>query len=473
MRYLNIFISIILTAMLLLQNIYSTEQIDINRALQIALKNNEDLIIAKKNLKLSELQYDEAFSGALPVIDLSMSYMRNLYSSEITNSIFASSAGIGQILREFSLITDEELGGFMNTLSSQYDQNIDAVRDNSISLGVNIVQPLYIGGKVGTAIEIAKIYKKLSEKTFHLKKEEIIVLIKKSFYNVLMLKEASKVIKLVKEDADKNFNNIKVMFEQGMVSEYDFIRARTRLKSIEPKILQIDNNLAISKNFLKISIGYELDREVKFIGEFFTSEIKDDDSTVVNSQQLATDNRIELKLLNYKKEMLEKNIEIEFGGYLPSILAIGAYQFNSSNDNFSDTFEKNVGINVFNVGVTASFPIFNGFATKAKVEKARIEVRKTELEHKKLTRMIKLQADQSLKNVMLSQEEVRLQNEIVTDSEKALKIANVRFENGVGTETEIIDSQTALEQARLNKITSLHKLINTVIDYEYSIGKGN
>ena len=159
----------------MLQSIYSTEQVDLNRALQIALKNNEDIIIAKKNLKLSELQYDEAFSGALPVIDLKMSYMRNLYSSEVTNSSFASSAGVGNILRQFGLITDSELGGFMNSLSSQFDKNIDAVKNNSISVGVNIIQPLYIGGKVGTAIEIAKIYQKLSERTFQLKREEIIV----------------------------------------------------------------------------------------------------------------------------------------------------------------------------------------------------------------------------------------------------------------------------------------------------------
>ncbi len=237
---------------------------------------------------------------------------------------------------------------------------------------------------------------------------------------------------------------------------------------------QIDNSLVISKNFLKISLGYELDKEIEFVGEFYVAtNFKENDSLVVNTKELAMKNRVELKLLDYKKEMLEKNVEIEFGGYLPSILAIGAYQFQSSNDDFGDTFEKNIGINVFNVGITASFPIFNGFSTQSRVEKAKIEVMKAELDKKKMTKMIKMQADQMLKIVMQSQKEVSLQEELVSDSEKALKIANVRFENGVGTETEIIDSQTELEQARLNKIASLHNLINAIIDYEYSIGKGN
>ena len=460
--------TLVIIFLIIISAAQSAEMLNLEQSINIALLNNEEILKARRELQKSGYRYDEAFSATLPRIEAKATVLRKGYSSEIDNMVYDMTGLGNQVagMNNHLVETDPGYEGKEIPMTEMPDRSVDAVKDNTIKWEVNAYLSLY-NGAIGAAIDIAKVYENLSKVSYELVREQVITDVKKSFYNVLSLRKALEVIKLVKEDADKNLANINVMYEQGLVSEYDLIKAKVRVSSIRPKILNFSNNLELARAAFKSKLGRDLDSDITIVGAMEDGIKVDTD----NYKFRAVNNRNELKLLSFQKEMLRKNQDIEFSGHLPTVAAIANYTFQSQNDDYGDTFEKNFGVHSVNVGVTATFPIFFGGQVNAKVDQAKMEVKKADLDIRRNKKLIELQADQNFKKIEESREEIKLQDEAVAEAEKALEIANVRYQSNVGTQLEVIDAQTSLEEARLARIMSIHGLTQAVIDFEYSVGE--
>lgn len=444
------------------------ETYDLEKAITTALENNESVRSAAKELEKSEYVYNEAFSGALPKVEANLTYLRNLYSSKITNmEYYFASFGNGIAgLNNTILDLHPESGLPQMPFSSLPDEEVEAMKNNTFKAELSLIQPIWLGGKVGVALEVAEIFKNMNKSAFELEKNKVVTEIKKNFYQILTLKESKKVMELVKKDAYDNLEKVEKMYKEGLVSEYDIIQARVRVKSIEPRIISIDNYYELAKEYLKINMGIDGDADFDISGEL-TEKIEPDTSA---AYEKAVQNRIELQLLQYQKELLQKNIDFEYSNHYPNIIGLANYSFQSQNDDLGDTFEKNYGVGALNVGVTANFPIFNGFGTKAKVDQAKVEEKKAGLNIEKTTKLIRLQVKDAVSKLSLAVEELKLRDNEIAEYEKALQITQVRYDNGLCTQLELTGAQTALETSRLNKVNTLHNMMTAMIDLEAATG---
>jgi outer membrane protein len=459
-----------ITAFLLMITSFSLsgEVYDLEKSIKTALENNETVKVAAQQLEKSEYVYKEAFSGALPKVEANLTYLRNLYSSKITNmSYYLTGLSNGMAnLNNTILDYHPDSGLHEMPFSKMPDSETDAMKNNTFKAELSLMQPIWLGGKVGTAIEIAQIFKKMNQAAYQLEKDKVATEIKKNFYQILALKESKKVMELVKADAYKNLDKIEKLYKEGLVSEYDLIQARVRVNSIEPKIISIDNYYELAREYLKINMGLSGDAEVEIEGEL-TAALTPDTS---KAAETAMTHRLELQLLEYQKELLNKNVTIEYSNHLPNIIGLANYSFQSSNDDLSDTFEQNYGVGTLNVGITANFPIFNGFGTKAKVDQAMVEEKKTSLNIMKTQRLIRLQVKDVMSKLRLAEEELKLRDKEIAEYEKALSITQVRYDNGLCTQLELTGAQTALETSRLNKVNTINNYINAMIDLESATG---
>ena len=459
----NVLLLIMIFSLSSLADVYTLE-----KAIEVALSNNESVMIAEKELEKSNYVYNEAFSGALPKIEANVTYLRNIYSSKISNMEYYFASFANGIAGLNNTIMDEHPATGLTEMPfmPMPKPEIEAMKDNTIKVEFSLIQPIWIGGKVGTALDIAKIYKKMSQSAFKLEKDKVTLEIKKNFYQILLLDKSRKVMSLVKKDAYSNLDKIEKLYEEGLVSEYDIIQARVRVRSIEPKILSLDNYYDLAKEYLKVNMGLDTKEIIEIDGTISASFTTDS----LDHYNEAMNNRVELKLLNNKKNLLRENVKIKYSDHLPSIVGIANYTFQSQNDDFTDTFETNFGVGAFNVGITANIPIFNGFGTKAKVDQANIEMKKAGLEIAKTKKFINLQLKDATSKLKLAQEEIVLRDQEIVEYEKALDITQVRYDNGLCTQMEVTSAQTALESSRLDKINTVHQYITALIDLEAATG---
>ena len=404
------------------------EQVNIERALKTALAKNEDLKIASQDLENSKYKYDEAFSGALPKITGDITYLNRLWVSE-----------------------------------EKFDPSI---KENTLSTELKVVQPIWLGGKVGTALDIAKVYEKLSKQQYQLSSDKVIMNTKIAFYNILLAKEALRVINLVKKDADENFVRIKNMQKNGLVSDYDLIKAKVRVNGLEPEIEAIKNGKILAEDNLKSIMGIDFDEKIDFVDKL----PKFQEFKMANYRQIALQNRKELKLLEYQIEMYQLNKKIKFSNHLPNIVALGSWSHAGTANDLGDTFDKDLTLRKLNVGINISIPIFSGGETTAQVDQAKVDVKKAQLNLSKAQRNIELQVQMIVDNIKRNIKEIKLQEQTITEAEKSLKIANVRYDSGLGTQLEVIDAQTELQKVELAKIQALNKYVVNKVKLDYAIG---
>ncbi|MDA3886024.1 MAG: TolC family protein, partial [Candidatus Delongbacteria bacterium] len=168
MKYIKLILILVLLPLILNAETYNLE-----KAIQIALSNNESVETARSELEKSDYVYNEAFSGALPKIDANITYLRNIYSSKITNmeSYFANFAN------GIALVNNTVMADYPSLTEMPFmempDAEVEAMKDNTIKFELNLIQPIWIGGKVGTALDIAKIYKEMSQSAFKLEKDKV------------------------------------------------------------------------------------------------------------------------------------------------------------------------------------------------------------------------------------------------------------------------------------------------------------
>lgn len=454
---------ILLFSMNLSGEVYTLEQ-----AITTALENNESVRSAAQELEKSEYIYNEALSGALPKVEANITYLRNLYSSKITNMNYYLTGLSNGLANLNNTILDLHPGSGLSEMSfsDMPSAETEAMKNNTVKAELSLIQPIWLGGKVGVALEVAEIFKRMNRSAFELEKNKVVTEIKKNFYQILVLKESKKVMELVRADAYNNLEKVEKMHKEGLVSEYDLIQARVRVKSIEPKMISIDNYCELAKEYLKINMGMSDAGDFDIDGEL-TERIVPDTSGVYDKAAL---NRIELRLLGFQRELLEKNIAFEYSNHYPNIIGMANYSFQSQSDEIGDTFGQDFGVGAFNVGVNANFPIFNGFGTKAKVDQARVEEKKASINIEKTTKLIKLQVMDAVSKLNLAMEELKLRDDEIAEYEKALTITQVRYDNGLCTQLELTGAQTAVETSRLNKVTTLNNLMTAMIELEAATG---
>ncbi|MGH2622777.1 MAG: TolC family protein, partial [Sphingobacterium sp.] len=119
-------------------------------------------------------------------------------------------------------------------------------------------------------------------------------------------------------------------------------------------------------------------------------------------------------------------------------------------------FNSNANKSVFSaIGLNLTIPIFNGGATKSKINQANIEIKKVQvdLEDSKLglnlaSENAKAQIKNSLLTIDANKRNVQLANEVLDDTQN-------NYRNGLATLTDLLDAENAYADAQNNLNTSL------------------
>lgn len=422
------------------QEAKDTLTLTLNQAILIALEKSWDVQIAAEDVKKAEEQINEAYANAFPMLQFSGQYINNVKSPVL---FIPANTPFNESDRTLTI----ELGS-----------------KNSYNLGFSLNQVIY-NQKVNTAIKMAQDYSDFSKYGEKSTKQQIINSVKKSFYTVLLMEALVKVANQNLNVAQANLDNVTAMFRQGMVSEFDYLRSEVQVANVQPYVIRSENNLELSKNQLKNLLTLDLNKPIKVIGEVSFEEIPPD--TIDTYSSTAIDNNPLINQLKVQSSLLEKNITIQRADYFPTLSFFGQYQFQSQDNTFN--FSDYYWAQTFFIGLQLSYTLFDGFSRSSRVEQAIIEKQKVDLSRMKYEEALKIQILQAKMNMDEAKKRIFAQEKSVQQAEKALRIAQSRYKNGVGTQLEQIDTQTALILAQTNRIQAAYDYFIAKSDWEYAV----
>ena len=318
-------------------------------ALRIAMEKSTTIKTAEEELVSANSQVDAGYGNAMPSIDLSAGITRIFGLDDVENSKDLSKAASAM-----GADADEPFAA--NALAPAMDGLIYGMKSQGYrwqsSVGLTATQILYAQGKVGTGIEIAKIYRRLKEVNLENVKSTVKYNVETAFDQLIYLDSAVAILEASIAQTQQHIDYVNGAVESGLASELDQIRAQLQLDQLKSELEKTKKNQILARNALLNTMGMDWEADVQFKGELRdpNSNLPYPDTAMANVKK----RRKELVMLDQSEDMLQKNIEIEEGGYKPTIVLVGGLKYsNNKNEiqqwdapDWDKNINKYVGLNL-------------------------------------------------------------------------------------------------------------------------------
>ena len=411
--------SVLLPVMAGWSSVEAARTLTIEEARRLALEFNRDYLQSREGVRVAEANVTMARAGAFPDIRFGASYNRNF-----------------EIPSFFVQMTDEE--GVTESLEFKTGFN------NSYSANLSLVQPIWQGGKVFTAYSIARDFRKYSLAVQSQVSATVAYNSDVLFSDALLRRSKLDMLTKSHEAASKNLEVVDKQFSQGLVSEFEVLRARVEKSNLEPQILRVESDQKLADKRLQSFLGINLDEEIQLIEEPVNPTIADLPPLSTMVQQ-ALEKRPEMQQRVYERDMRRKAIKIAQSEYWPALDAVAGYGWQAQSDEF--TLSKNISRS-WTAGLTLSVPLFQGGRTRGAVTQATAEHNQALLAVEQTRDNIRLEVEQAYDRLLQAEQSLETQQNTIAMAEEGLRIANLRYESGVGTLLEVLSAQAALTQTR-------------------------
>jgi len=444
-------ISLIL--LLLSYTILSLSALSLNESIELAKKNNKQLMAEAEEVERAEYLYREVRGSLLPQINLNGSVQASkTYMPDATQTGFS-----------FNNVTDE--ADLANTLDA-FMLPAKTKEETSIAAELKMEQLLFSGGKLINGIRVANKYRSLQKKNYELKEEDLVFNVINSYNQLVLLNEVVKIKAEALNLAKEHYTRVQKLQENGLVSEYDLLRAELEISKLEPDLEEVKNNYHVANCNFKTLIG--LNDSSEFVPDDGLTKTDLPELNLEDSIRQGLEKRIELYLSGLNVEMLQVKYNAEKGNYLPNVLLTAeATKFTASGDY---SVHKDDFGTLYQAGIVFQLPIFTGLSNNAKIHQAKHEVKKAELNKMYAEDMIKLEITNNWQNMRTAFQTLKVQEKNVKTAEKGYQIAKSRYDNHIGIQLEMLDAQVQLNAAKVTYAQALYQLNYAINSFKKSIG---
>jgi outer membrane protein TolC len=434
----------------------SERKLGLEEAVRIAMKQNPDLTSARLEVERSDARVREAWGNALPSVDLSSQYVHFVDKpvsyfpdyliyplAKILDSTVHPPKATGQlVLMQGSLTPGFTAGASLN------------------------VKQILFNGAVFVGVGAAHVYSHLARDLYQAKQVETVTKVRKAYYGALLAREALEMMRSSLRNAEDNFRNVQLMRKQGIVSEYDELRATVGVDNLRPAVLQSENNLNLALDALRNTIGV-INEDISLTDSLAFATV--DDTLLEHAEGLVIESNPNLNAVGRQIELNGAIVNAERSSYLPTIAAFGSYSYQGIRNDFN--FSTNDFYKSSQVGLSFSLNLFQGMQTYARVEQAQLEERKSEEQRVNLERTLKMGVHSVVGNLKQARKRVEAQQRTVETAERGYKIVTTRFLANAATQLEVNDAQLALTQAKVNRIQAIYDYLVASADLDQLLGR--
>ena len=331
--------------------------------------------------------------------------------------------------------------------------------------GVTLKQVLFDGQVfVGLQARQASLdfYRKKQEVTEQLVRANI----EKVYYELLIGKSQVDQIDANINNQLELLHNSTEMFKNGFAEQLDVDKATVQLSNLESDKVQVEFNIADGYLGLKVLMGMPVGDSLHLTDTLTYDMIRD--ATLSDDYKYA--DRRDYQLLKINMKLNEYDIKRYKKMYIPTASFTANYSQNQYVNEFNLT-QKNSWFPSSYLGLNINIPIFDGFYKDANVQQARLRLRQTENNVDSLKNRIDNDVRQSQLQFSAALATLDFQKKNMDLSEKVYQQTRKKFEQGLGSNTEITTALSDQKTAQANYFNALYNAIIARVDYLNAIGK--
>ncbi|MCX8164623.1 MAG: TolC family protein [Aquificaceae bacterium] len=416
----------------------TARELSLKEALETALQNNHLIKTAKRDVKAQELELNAVKTTLLPRIKFESGFTRTNIPSYV----------------------------FMNKLNQERitSQDFDPQRlndpssVNNFESRLSLEVPLWLGGKVQSAIRMTEYEQKAVALEAERKREEVIKQAYQAYADAVLAKESIKVSRQVLEEARERIKLAEQMHKAGLALLSDLLRAQVYLSKAQENLEKSVRSYHIAKKGLELVVGLPL-------GEFEVGELSECPNIRLEELREEAVRRKDIRAMEERLKMLQEAYRYTLSESLPHVSALLQYAIYSKDHPFSFDGKG------YSLGLSFSWGFDVGLSALKKAQ-ANLE-RKAGLEER-----IKLMKDTAIFDIERAYSEyinaidmMRSAEDRIKASKEVLRMIELRYKNGLARMVDLLDAQSELDKARFEKLQAINACHKSYVDLLFNAGR--
>lgn len=409
--------------------------LNLKKAIEIALAENPTIRVADKDIQLKEIADKEAWQALLPSVSASLSLSHSIQVAAIKTA-----------MGEFKMGADGS---------------------TTATGGLTMTLPIYAPA-VYQNMKMTKEDILLAQEKARSSRLDLVNQVTKAYYAALLAKDSRDVIQRSYNVAKQNYEVVDKKFQVGKVSEYDKITAEVQMRSMGSSVTSAETGLTLALLRLKVLMGIKTDIDINITDSLKAYE---KDLTLakaeVNESELS--NNTSVRQLDMSQNMLERSTKLLRTNFLPTVaMQLQGSYTSYSNDNWNVFKYKYSPASSLALSVT--IPIFQA-SNWTKLKSNKIQIDQLADTRTNTMRQLSMAAQSYRKNMITTITKLESDREAVRQADKAVTISAKRYDVGRGTILELNQSETALTQAELTYHQSIYDYLTNKADLDYTLGR--
>jgi outer membrane protein len=317
---------------------------------------------------------------------------------------------------------------------------------DNFALTGTVQQTLFTWGKLVNAYRIAGLNVDLQQAAADQARAQVKVDATQGFYQALLAHKTVEVMNDAYAQLKGHVSQVQSLYDNGMATKLDLMKATLGLQQLEAQVSQVENGAELATAALLNTLGLDPATPVAF-----SEELTPDTATVDIDQatKQALERRPELAQLRDAVKMSDLGVNIVRTANLPTLFA----QANGSYEN-PVGFSAGWGTN-WNATAGFSMPLFTGLSNLNKLRAAQAKSRQARIGLAMAEDGIRLEVKAQALALGQEARNTAYQKKNVAVAEAALDLAQARYENGLLTNLDYMDSELALTQSRVAYLNAL------------------
>jgi outer membrane protein len=331
--------------------------------------------------------------------------------------------------------------------------------------GVDVSQLLF-DGQVFVGLQARKAGLDFYQKSVEVTQEQIKTNIHKIYYQLVVGQKQLEIFDANIERLSKLQHDFTELFKNGFTEKLSVDKVTVQLNNLKTEKMKMENMLRAGNAGLKFLMGMPQQEGLTLTDTLSEQELKKG----LLEESVSYDNRKDIQFLNIAKKLGEYNVRRYRLSYLPTVAAFGSFSKNAQRDQF-DFFGRGDWFTTAVIGLKISVPIYDGGNKKAKLNKARYELEKTNNNITQLKQVIDNGVEQAriqMRTAMLTMDNQKRNIEL---AQKVYNTTKLKFEQGLGSNDEVYNAFADLRVAQNSYYSALYDAITAKIDYLTAVGK--
>jgi outer membrane protein TolC len=344
-------------------------------------------------------------------------------------------------------------------------KTVDLGKKESQQAYFELSQPVFLSGKDRWALKSARLGRTLADAGHTLTRQSVILETTMRWLAWLFAEEAEKVSEKDLELAQAHFDLVTTRYKHQQVSQFEVLRAEVRLAQARSDLRKNQNSSELALlNLIRI-LDLPVDTPVTTSEKLEMQEITID---IAKDSQEARQLREDLRMKKLEVDIARQSIASARSENQPviSVFAQSGVQDPSSKSSMGNYERKSY----WQAGVVANFTLADGGMRKGKIKEAHSRLTLAENSLQEAYESADVEIRQAYLTIETAREVVAAQKQALKQAEEALRLAGVRYNNGLFTQVELFDAENAYLATRLQYLQAIFSYRQAVVSYQLATG---